>query len=114
MLVSTLKQKTDRGSVFCLVVRAPGLEHYPVGDCTQSHVQYTFRIFSKQSFSKIYSRSSSPVARQAVALLAPQIFENSICARARTRTWDHRGISSALYQLSYARMYGRFYHGILK
>jgi hypothetical protein len=26
------------------------------------------------------------------------------CARTRTRTWDHRGISSALYQLSYARM----------
>ena len=27
------------------------------------------------------------------------------CARARTRTWDHGGISSALYQLSYARNY---------
>ena len=88
-------------------VRVPGLGHnssasinlryegrYPASPT--SIFRYLKILYTGSGFRVPHAATKSKVLKLSLQDLR-------FCARARTRTWDHGGISSALYQLSYTR-----------
>ena len=93
---------TSRPVSFSQIIFPVGLPG-PSSPFLALRAQYTFRVFSEQSSSKTYSRSSNPGREASSCLARPFLLTSLVSRAAGIRTRSHMNPNHACYRYTTAR-----------